>query len=199
MVMFGGPVHSPQSQIQSARRELDVELSQLYLPDVALISFNDSLTGTSHIKLIRHGSALDIGKLTDVFYLHWKVVTSLSPHPMKQSLRSRDRSQPIRAYIRWKRFYSGLSFSLPPHTDQKKDDVQIAGILFQLPSGLGTGGQLVCATETAEGSTTSSIDGFSVALRLISVEIGLAVGLCLPSAVAFPIQSKKREGGIFSL
>ena len=47
---------------------LDVELSLLYLPDVALISFNDSLTGTSHIKLIRQGSALDIGKLTDAFH-----------------------------------------------------------------------------------------------------------------------------------
>ena len=84
-------------------------------------------------------------------------------------------------------------------TQTKKNDEQITHILFQLPSRLGTGGLLVFATETAEGSTTSLIDGFSVALRLISVEIGLAVGLGLASAVAFPFQSKKREGGIFSL
>ena len=80
-------------------------------------------------------------------------------------------------------------------TQTKKNDEQITHILFQLPSGLGTGGLLVFATETAGGSTTSLIDGFSVALRLISVEIGLG----LASAVACPIQSKKREGGIFSL
>ena len=56
MMMFGGPVHRLQSQVQSAGRMLDVELSLLYLPDVTLISFNDSSSGTSHIKLIRQGS-----------------------------------------------------------------------------------------------------------------------------------------------
>jgi len=65
-----------QSQIQGAGHVLDVELSLLYLPDVALIGFNDSSTGTSHIKLIRQGSTLDIGKQTDAFHLYWQVLTS---------------------------------------------------------------------------------------------------------------------------
>ncbi|EDR02469.1 uncharacterized protein LACBIDRAFT_309496 [Laccaria bicolor S238N-H82] len=421
MMMFGGPVHRLQSQIQSAGRVLDVELSLLYLPDVALISFNDSSTGTSHIKLIRQGSALDIGKLTDAFHLYWQVIhDKLSVSNASIDLDNLMQKPPM--YKWWHVIFIGgmcsaaicsVSFSgsfldclisfplgaflvfvqimsvrnvlytyvfeftmttlfsflaaalaathhfcysavasasvvliLPgfivltgslellsrniisgsvrlcysiiyalilgfgfaigaecyviftgskiygsgdqvcsvvhnsPHWYQKTPSkfwafltvplyslflsmrnqaplnrkempllvgissvgwvtnyftgtkfvgqsdvvagvgafavgivanlyarifdgnafvVMITGILFQLPSGLGSGGLLVFATETAEGSQTSSIDGFSVALRLISVAIGLAVGLGLASAVAFPIQSKKREGGIFSL
>ncbi|KDR66937.1 hypothetical protein GALMADRAFT_258828 [Galerina marginata CBS 339.88] len=74
MMMFGGPSHRLQGQILSAARVLDIQLSFLYLPDIVLISFDDSGTGTSHIKLIRQTSALDIEKLTDAFRLYWKVI-----------------------------------------------------------------------------------------------------------------------------
>ncbi|CAA7264465.1 unnamed protein product [Cyclocybe aegerita] len=74
MMMFGGPSHRLQSQIQSAAKVLDIELSFLYLPDVVVLSFDDSGTGTSHIKLIRQSSGLDLGKLNDAFSLYWKVI-----------------------------------------------------------------------------------------------------------------------------
>ena len=73
MMMFGGPSHRLQSQILSAARVLDIELSCLYLPDVLLVSFDDSSTSTSSVKLIRQGSSLDIGKLHDSYLLYWKV------------------------------------------------------------------------------------------------------------------------------
>ena len=73
LMMFGGPSHRLQAQMQSAARVLDIELGFLYLPDVALLSFDDSSTGTSHIKLIRQTSTLDLGKLNDAFALYWKV------------------------------------------------------------------------------------------------------------------------------
>lgn len=76
MMMFGAPSHRLQSQIQATARVLDVELSCMYLPDVVLISFDDSSTGTSHIKFIRQGSSLDLGKLTDAYLLYWKVCVS---------------------------------------------------------------------------------------------------------------------------
>ncbi|RXW23762.1 hypothetical protein EST38_g2083 [Candolleomyces aberdarensis] len=72
MMMFGGPSHRLQYQIQSAARVLDINLSLLYLPDVALISFDDAATGTSHIKLIRQPSSLDLDKLTSAFRLYWR-------------------------------------------------------------------------------------------------------------------------------
>ena len=77
MMMFGGPSHRLQSQILSAAHVLDIELSCLYLPDVLLISFDDSSTSTSSIKLIRQGSSLDIGKLHDSYLLYWEAGTLL--------------------------------------------------------------------------------------------------------------------------
>jgi len=86
------------------------------------------------------------------------------------------------------RFFTGNAFV-----------IMITGILFQLPSGLGNGGLLTFAQESSEGSTTSYLSGFQTALQLISVSIGLTVGLSLSLVVVHPIQSRKRMGGIFSL
>jgi uncharacterized membrane protein YjjP (DUF1212 family) len=73
MMMFGGPAHRLQSQMMSAARVLDIQMSVLYLPDIALLSFDDNATGTSHIKLIRQSSVMDLGKLRAAFSLYWKV------------------------------------------------------------------------------------------------------------------------------
>ena len=73
MMMFGGPTHRLQAQMQSTARVLDIELSCMYLPDVMLISFDDAATSTSNIKFIRQSSALDIGKLQEAHKLYWKV------------------------------------------------------------------------------------------------------------------------------
>ncbi|KAI9461872.1 hypothetical protein F5148DRAFT_1276653 [Russula earlei] len=86
------------------------------------------------------------------------------------------------------RFFRGNAFA-----------VMITGILFQLPSGLGNGGLLHFASQQASGSSTSYLTGFQVALQLISVSIGLTVGLGISLALVFPIQSRKRKGGVFSL
>lgn len=77
MMMFGGPSHRLQSQIQSAAHVLDIELSCLYLPDVLLVSFDDSSTSTSSVKLIRQGSTLDLGKLDEGYKLYWKARSPL--------------------------------------------------------------------------------------------------------------------------
>ena len=76
---------------------------------------------------------------------------------------------------------------------------KITGILFQLPSGLGNDGLLSYASQQASGSTTSYMAGFQTAMKLVSVAIGLTVGLGLASALAHPRQSKRREDGIFSM
>ncbi|TBU25246.1 hypothetical protein BD311DRAFT_780441 [Dichomitus squalens] len=74
MMMFGGPTHRLQAQIKATAKVLDIELSCMYLPDMMLISFDDAATGTSNIKFIRQGSALDIGKLQEAHELYWKVI-----------------------------------------------------------------------------------------------------------------------------
>ncbi|KAI9435047.1 hypothetical protein H4582DRAFT_2112404 [Lactarius indigo] len=65
--------------------------------------------------------------------------------------------------------------------------VMITGILFQLPSGLWE------RRAQASGNSTSYLSGFQVALQLVSVSIGLTLVL------VFPIQSRKRKSGVFSL
>lgn len=73
MMMFGGPTHRLQAQIQGTARVLEISLSCLYLPDVMLIAFDDDITSTSSVKLIRQGSALDLGKLQDAHEIYWRV------------------------------------------------------------------------------------------------------------------------------
>lgn len=79
MMMFGGPTHRLQAQIQATAKVLDLELSCLYLPDTMLISFDDSATSTSNIKFIRQASALDLGKLQEAHMLYWNVRASILP------------------------------------------------------------------------------------------------------------------------
>ncbi|KAI4527728.1 DUF1212-domain-containing protein [Schizophyllum commune Tattone D] len=74
MMMFGGPTHRLQSQIQATARVLDMSISCMYLPDVMLISFDDQSTATSSIKFIRQGSTLTLYKLHDAYKLYWKVI-----------------------------------------------------------------------------------------------------------------------------
>ncbi|KAG2360229.1 hypothetical protein BDR07DRAFT_1413072 [Suillus spraguei] len=74
MMMFGGPSHRLVAQIQSTARVLELDMSCMYLPDVMWISFEDSATGTSHVKFIRQASALDLGKLGEAHGLYWDVI-----------------------------------------------------------------------------------------------------------------------------
>ncbi|KAJ7279399.1 hypothetical protein C8J57DRAFT_1058947 [Mycena rebaudengoi] len=74
LMMFGGPSHRLRAQIQSTGRVLDIEVNCMYLPDVLLISFDDSSTGTSKLKFIRQGSNLNLGKLNEVYALYWRVI-----------------------------------------------------------------------------------------------------------------------------
>jgi hypothetical protein len=46
----------------------------MYLPNIVLLSFNDLATGTSSVRLIKQGTALDLGKLVDAYSLYWAVI-----------------------------------------------------------------------------------------------------------------------------
>ncbi|KAI0708738.1 hypothetical protein C8T65DRAFT_779756 [Cerioporus squamosus] len=77
----------------------------------------------------------------------------------------------------------------------------ITGILFQLPSGLANGGLFTFVSQTESGSSTneSYLSGFQTALQLISVSIGLTVGLGISLVLVHPIPSRRRAAGLFSL
>lgn len=71
--------------------------------------------------------------------------------------------------------------------------------MFQLPSGLGPNGLLAFASQQTSGTSNAYLSGFQTALQLISVGIGLTVGLSISLVVVHPFQSRKRGGGVFSL
>ena len=73
-MMFGAPSHRLPAQIQATAKVLDMQLSCYYLPDVMLISFDDTATSTSSFKFIRQGAALTLGKLQDAYDLYWRVI-----------------------------------------------------------------------------------------------------------------------------
>ena len=78
---------------------------------------------------------------------------------------------------------------------------QITGILFQLPSGVANGGlfTFVSRQDAGQASAESYLSGFQTALQLVSVAIGLTVGLGISLVCVFPIQSRRRAAGVFSL
>lgn len=79
--------------------------------------------------------------------------------------------------------------------------VMVTGILLQLPSGLSQGGIFNFAAEGNETKNTTDqySQGFSVAQQLVSVAIGLTVGLFVAAVVTHPLGGSKRRGsGIFS-
>ncbi|KDN36610.1 hypothetical protein RSAG8_10713, partial [Rhizoctonia solani AG-8 WAC10335] len=88
------------------------------------------------------------------------------------------------------RFFNGTAFV-----------VMITGILFQLPSGLANGGLLSFAsTNNSVGATYSYATGFQVAEQLVSVAVGLTVGLFCSAVLVHPFGgSRRRGGGLFSL
>ncbi|KAH9940072.1 uncharacterized protein BXZ73DRAFT_99073 [Epithele typhae] len=79
--------------------------------------------------------------------------------------------------------------------------VMITGILFQLPSGLANGGLFTFVSQQESGSSTSEsyVSGFQTALQLISVSIGLTVGLGISLLLVHPIPSRRRAAGMFTL
>ncbi|KAI0034665.1 hypothetical protein K488DRAFT_77075 [Vararia minispora EC-137] len=77
--------------------------------------------------------------------------------------------------------------------------IMITGIFFQLPSGLSNGGLITFAQQSTSGQSDSYLSGFQTALQLISTCIGMTVGLGISLVLIFPIQSRRRAGGVFSL
>ncbi|KAG6812586.1 hypothetical protein H0H92_002055 [Tricholoma furcatifolium] len=289
MMMFGGPSHRLQSQINSTARVLDLEVSCVYFPDVLVVSFDDSTTSTSNVKFIRQGSSLDLIKLADAYKLYWKVIhDKLSVSDASSELDLIMRRPQL--YNRWQlMFFGGMcsssictgfivlngaleimsrnivagsvrlcysimyalflgfglaiggkafvqitgseivgttditcSISHPEGAPWYRSTpskfwvgvvanlyarlfrgnafvVMITGILFQLPSGLGSGGLLNYVSLQTQGDANSYVSGFQTAMQLISVGIGLTVGLGISLVIMHPVQSKRVAGGIFSL
>ncbi|KIM31131.1 hypothetical protein M408DRAFT_327422 [Serendipita vermifera MAFF 305830] len=79
--------------------------------------------------------------------------------------------------------------------------VMISGIMFQLPTGLSNGGLLAFARDSTQGTADdyAYASGFQVAGQIVSVAVGLTVGLFIAAVSVYPFASKQRGTALLSL
>ena len=71
---YGAPTHRLESYMRISSRVLDIEAAWLYLPGCMLVSFDDSRSHTSDVKLVRVSEGVDLGKLRDTHDVYKQVV-----------------------------------------------------------------------------------------------------------------------------
>ncbi|KAL2758897.1 hypothetical protein ACRALDRAFT_1062009 [Sodiomyces alcalophilus JCM 7366] len=74
LMMYGAPTHRLEEYMAMTARVLEIEGQFLYLPGCMIISFDDSSTHTTEVKIVRTPQGLDLGKLRDVHDLYKEVI-----------------------------------------------------------------------------------------------------------------------------
>ncbi|KAL2137306.1 hypothetical protein VTI74DRAFT_5037 [Chaetomium olivicolor] len=74
LMTYGAPTHRLEAYMRMSARVLGIEGQFLYLPDTMIISFDDSNTHTTEVKIVRASQGLDFGRLRDVHEIYKEVV-----------------------------------------------------------------------------------------------------------------------------
>jgi len=77
LMMYGAPTHRLENYMQMSARVLGIEGQFMYLPGTMIISFDDSNTHTTEVKLVRSPAGVDLGRLRDVHEIYKEVVHDL--------------------------------------------------------------------------------------------------------------------------
>jgi uncharacterized membrane protein YjjP (DUF1212 family) len=77
LMMYGAPTHRLEGYMAMSARVLAIEGQFLYLPGCMIISFDDSKTHTTEVKIVRTGQGVDFGRLHDVHRIYKEVVHDL--------------------------------------------------------------------------------------------------------------------------
>ncbi|KAL4863294.1 hypothetical protein BDV12DRAFT_206639 [Aspergillus spectabilis] len=70
---YGAPTHRLEEYMQMTARVLDINAQFMYLPSCMIMSFDDPVTRTAEVKLIRVPQGLDLGRLGDVHQCYKRV------------------------------------------------------------------------------------------------------------------------------
>lgn len=65
LMRYGAPTHRLEEFLSMAARKLQIQASFQYLPSCMIIAFDDHITHTTEVKLIREPTAVDLGKLME--------------------------------------------------------------------------------------------------------------------------------------
>lgn len=77
LMMYGAPTHRLEAYMAMSARVLGIEGQFLYLPGCMIISFDDSSTHTTEVKIVRAGQGVDLGRLRDCHEIYKEVVHDL--------------------------------------------------------------------------------------------------------------------------
>ena len=74
LMSYGAPTHRLEEYMKMTARVLEIEGQFLYLPGCMIISFDDSSTHTTEVKIVRLAQGVDLGKLKDIHEIYKEVV-----------------------------------------------------------------------------------------------------------------------------
>ncbi|KAK0630265.1 hypothetical protein B0T17DRAFT_589842 [Bombardia bombarda] len=77
LMMYGAPTHRLEAYMKMSARVLSIEGQFMYLPGTMIISFDDSNTHTTEVKIVRSPQGVDLGRLRDVHEIYKLVVHDL--------------------------------------------------------------------------------------------------------------------------
>ena len=74
LISYGAPTHRLEEYMRMSARTLEIDGQFLYIPGCMIISFDDSSTHTTEVKIVRTSQGVDLGKLRDVHGIYKNVV-----------------------------------------------------------------------------------------------------------------------------
>ncbi|KAH6652295.1 hypothetical protein BKA67DRAFT_352277 [Truncatella angustata] len=74
LMLFGAPSHRLEEYLSTTAKVLDMDCQFLYIPGCMIISFDDPLTHTTEVKMVRAPQGVNLGKLQDVHLVYKEVL-----------------------------------------------------------------------------------------------------------------------------
>ncbi|KAI0602679.1 hypothetical protein F4775DRAFT_588252 [Biscogniauxia sp. FL1348] len=74
LMLYGAPSHRLEEYLATTAKVLQIESQFLYIPGCMIISFDDVLTHTTEVKIVRVTQGVNLGKLQDVHLIYKEVL-----------------------------------------------------------------------------------------------------------------------------
>ncbi|PYH96417.1 DUF1212-domain-containing protein [Aspergillus ellipticus CBS 707.79] len=74
LMKYGAPTHRLEEYMKMTARVLEVDGQFLYIPGCMIISFDDTSTHTTEVRLVRSHQGVDLGRLCDVHLIYKEVI-----------------------------------------------------------------------------------------------------------------------------
>lgn len=74
LMLFGAPTHRLEEYLATTAKVLEINSQFLYIPGCMIISFDDVLTHTAEVKMVRTAQGVNLGKLKDTHEIYKEVL-----------------------------------------------------------------------------------------------------------------------------